>query len=225
MKAPKFETSRTRIFFGSDFHLSHKQEFIWKARGFNSIEEHTKGIIDGVNNVVDRDTDILFYLGDFSLNSTPEETKSFFRTLKCKHIYYIWGNHESNTWSIYQNALREKFAPLGIVPPEVYHFQWENVTFFGKSLMVVINGQVVVLSHFAQLIWDTMQHGAWNICGHSHSNCADLTPDANAGKILDVGVDVTLKYNQSPVISFEEVEGIMYKKKILVRDHHNKNTT
>jgi len=224
MKIPKFDTVKTKIFFGSDFHLSHKQPFIWQARGFNSIEEHANFIIDETNKVVGED-DILFYLGDFSLNSTPDETRAYFRRFKTKHIYYIWGNHESNTWAIYQDAIREKFKGLPFVPPEVYHFTWENVTFFGKSLMVNINGQIVILSHFAHYIWDTMQHGAWNICGHSHGNCAELVPEAAFGKVLDVGVDVAVKLNASPVVSFEEVEEILYKKAIQVRDHHNKQTT
>ena len=36
----------------SDPHLGHKQEFIWKQRGFNSIEEHDEHFIEMWNNTI-----------------------------------------------------------------------------------------------------------------------------------------------------------------------------
>jgi len=225
MRTQKFNTKNQKIWFASDFHLSHKQPFIWQARGFTSIQEHASKIITDLNAVVG-ENDILFYLGDFSLNSTPPETREYFRSIKCRNIYYIWGNHEANVSAIYQEALRETFSPfLKLIPEQVYPFKWENVTFLGAYARISINNQPIVLSHFAHFIWDMMQHGAWNICGHSHGNCAAILPDNTEGKILDVGVDVCYKQFGRSCISFEEVINIMQTKSLKVVDHHNSETT
>jgi len=226
MRTQKFTTrGNQKIWFASDFHLSHKQPFIWQARGFASVESHAKAIIDDLNSVVG-ENDILFYLGDFSLNSTPDETREFFRSIKCRNIYYIWGNHEANVQVIFQESIRVAFTgKVPLIPDQVYPWKWENVTFLGNYARIAINNQPIVLSHFAFFIWDMMQHGAWNICGHSHGNCPNILPSNTEGKILDVGVDVAYKAFGRPCISFEEVINIMQDKNLKVVDHHNQDTT
>jgi len=224
MKALKFNTvqSNQNVFFASDFHLSHLRDFIWKPRGYVSHVEHTKAVIAGINEKVGVE-DVLFYLGDFSLNSTPEETKNYFRQIKCKNVFFIWGNHESSTSQIYNEALREKFG--GPVDFEAYPVQWENVTFLGREAFIAVNKQTLHLHHFAHLIWDSMQHGVWHLCGHSHGNCELINPDNKDGKILDVGVDNAIKQTGKHCFSFAEVAAIMNRKDIVVVDHHDKNTT
>lgn len=226
MRTLKFTTAKQNIFFASDFHLSHIRDFIWKPRGFTSFEEHTKALIDGINATVG-ENDILFYLGDFSLNSNPPETREYFRSIKCKNIYYIWGNHESSTQAIYQDAIREFCVSKGmlLIPEQVYPFKWENVTFLGNYIRISIDNHPIVLSHFAFAIWDMMQHGAWNLCGHSHGNADIINPDAVDGKILDIGVDNALKLNGVPCFSFEQVVKVMEGKNVVVVDHHDKNTS
>lgn len=220
-----YKFNNQKVFFASDFHLSHLRDFVWNARGFGSVKEHADTIIEALNQKVG-ENDVLFYLGDFALNSNPEEAKSYFRRIKCKNIHYIWGNHESSTSSIYKEALKNTFgALLPIIPSQVYPFKWENVKFLGNSANISVNGQVIVLSHFAYFIWDMMQHGAWNICGHSHSNAPALNAEALEGKVFDVGVDNALKLTTSSCFSFEEIEAIMKKKPIVLRDHHNSQTT
>ncbi len=220
MRVLKFDTSKQKIFFASDFHLSHKQEFIWKPRGFTSFAEHSKAVIDGINAKVGQN-DILFYLGDFSLNSTPEETKGYFREIKCRNIIYLWGNHESNTIAIYKEALGIK-GHFGVA---VYPFKWENVTFLGDYALVSINNQLIVLSHFAHLAWDNMQHGAWNLCGHCHGNAPLINPECKNAKVLDIGVDNALKMTGNPCFSFEEAKVIVDEKIFVPLDHHDKNTS
>jgi calcineurin-like phosphoesterase family protein len=221
MKVLKFSSSRDRIWFGSDFHLGHLRDFVWKPRGFTSHVEHTNAVIDRINKVVTED-DILFYLGDFSLNSNPEETKNFLRRIKCK-IFFIWGNHESSTSKIYKEALEDKFG--GPVDFEAYPLVWENVTFLGTQAFISIDKQTIFLSHFAHYIWEDMQHGVWHLCGHSHGNCPEINIDATEGKILDVGVDNAIKKEGLPIMTFEMVWTHMQAKKVVVRDHHNRNTT
>ena len=225
MKVLKFNTSENqKVFFGSDFHLSHLRDFVWQARGHNSVQSHADAVIDGINARV-RENDILVYLGDYSLNSNPDETKEYFRRIKCKNILYVWGNHESSTRAIYRDAVKAALGILSFQHSEVYPLKWENVKFLGNSAFISVDDQMIVISHFAHYIWDMMQHGAWNICGHSHSNCPLLSVESDEGKILDVGVDNALKHTNSPCFSFEEVKAIMDKKRVVVRDHHNAQTT
>ncbi len=225
MKVLKF--NGRKVFFASDFHLSHKQPFIWQARGFTSIKEHADSIIDGINATVGED-DVLFYLGDFSLNSNLVETTDYFRRIKCQNIYYIWGNHESAPRLIYNTAVATALngaKNVSMFGTDVYPFHWENVTFLGHYAIISVNNQLIVLDHFAHAIWDMMQHGAWNICGHSHGNCPPLNKDAVDGKIFDCGVDNALKIAKVPCFSFEQIAEIMERKNIVVIDHHNRETT
>lgn len=223
MKVLKFNSSKQKIFFASDFHLSHIRDFIWKPRGFNTFESHTKAVIKGINEKVGAD-DILFYLGDFSLNSNPEETKNYFDQIACKNVYFIWGNHESSTRRLYDKAVADYFK----VPPgtfDVYPFKVNNMTFLGNSAMIQIDNQLIVLSHFAHLVWDNMQHGAWNLCGHCHGNAPVINPECKEQKVLDIGVDNALKLTGQPCISFEEVKVVMDEKVFIPLDHHNEKTT
>lgn len=223
MKVIKLEGSKT--FFASDFHLSHLREFVWQARGFDSVKAHADAIIDSLNAKV-KENDTLCYLGDYSLNSNPEETKNYFRRIKCRNIIYVWGNHESSTSAIYRETIKSTFGMLlPVVPSEVYPLKWENVKFVGQNAFLAVGEQLIFISHFAHYIWDQMQHGAWNVCGHSHNNCPLLNASSDEGKILDVGVDNALKLTNSSCFSYAEVKAIMDTKRVVVRDHHNAQTT
>ena len=74
----KFNTELHNVYFGSDFHFGHNKEFIWKDRGFESIQQHDDQIIERCkNSILDNSkTNILVYLGDFSLNADYEYAKS-----------------------------------------------------------------------------------------------------------------------------------------------------
>lgn len=222
MRVIKVNTSIHSVFFASDAHLDHLRDFVYGPRGFKTPEEHSVAIIKGINEHVGVD-DVLIYLGDFSLNSSVERTKAYFRQIKCQNIYFIWGNHESNTSKIYKEALEREFG--GPVPFEAYPIKWENVTFLGREAFFAIDKQTIFVSHFAHLIWEEMQHGVWHLCGHSHSNCTQINPECKEGKVLDVGVDNALRLTKSPVFSYEQVAEIMKRKEIVVVDHHNRNTT
>jgi calcineurin-like phosphoesterase family protein len=138
-------TSSGRIAFGSDFHLEHKQPFIWEPRGFKSEIEHRNFCMEGLMSL--NSDDILVYLGDFSLNSTIESTKHLLSLIPCR-VYYIWGNHES-----YVGGIFKELNPNG---SETYPCEWNNITFLGKGQNFSINGQNLYVSHFPHLVWDYM---------------------------------------------------------------------
>ncbi len=62
----KLNTSEHKIWFTSDLHFGHNKEFLYKPRGFNSIEEHDETIINNFNSVVSNDDEV-FILGDLML--------------------------------------------------------------------------------------------------------------------------------------------------------------
>ena len=51
------------IFIVSDLHLGHSKDFIYRARGFESVEDMNEAIIRNWNEVVDEDDDV-YILGD-----------------------------------------------------------------------------------------------------------------------------------------------------------------
>lgn len=61
---------------------------------------------------------------------------------------------------------------------------------------ISINGNTIVLSHFAMRVWDKSHFNSWHLFGHSHGTLS------SQGKSFDVGVDA---WNYTPV-SFAEVE-------------------
>lgn len=81
------------FFFTSDLHFGHNKDFIFKARGFNTVEEMNEEILKNINSRVDKD-DTLFILGDIYLNS--DEGAEYFKRINCENIHIILGNHDTN---------------------------------------------------------------------------------------------------------------------------------
>lgn len=84
----------SEIFFTSDTHFGHQPEFLWKPRGFSSVEEMDETIIENWNKVV-KLNDIVYHLGDTMLNDNAHGLECFKRLNG--QIFMIWGNHDSDT--------------------------------------------------------------------------------------------------------------------------------
>jgi len=91
-----------KIYFASDFHYNHQRDFLWKPRGFKSYQEHDNFIRSECKNL-DRD-DLLIFLGDYSLNTTDNQTYQLLVDTKAT-IFYIFGNHEGYHSRFYKNSL------------------------------------------------------------------------------------------------------------------------
>jgi len=83
----------SEIFFTSDTHFGHQPEFLWKPRGFSSVEEMDETIIENWNKVV-KPTDIVYHLGDTILNDNAHGLECFKRLNG--QIFLIYGNHDSD---------------------------------------------------------------------------------------------------------------------------------
>lgn len=195
----KFSSLNQDIWFASDFHFNHDRDFIWGKRGFTSVAENDARILSDIQANV-KPNDIMIYLGDFSLMSTDGATQGYFNAIPAKTIYYINGNHESYTKRIL--------------------FDGQRLVHWGNLREISIDKQHIVLCHFPLAIWNHGGHGAYHIHGHCHGSFSESLPDAQFGRILDVGVEVALKTVNRAFFNWKEVDEILKKKSILKKDHH-----
>jgi calcineurin-like phosphoesterase family protein len=150
-----------------------------------------EALIKNWNDKVPKDGQV-FHLGDFSFGDAKQYRKRLNGT-----INFIRGNHDR--------------------PAEMLHkFSEAAFRSFEDVRMVVIEDQRIWLSHYAHRVWPHSHRGCWMLCGHSHGTLLEALPDAQDGKLLDVGVDV---HNYQP-LSYAEVKQIMDKKSISKVDHH-----
>jgi calcineurin-like phosphoesterase family protein len=209
----KTEDGQT-VWFSSDFHLGHQKNFIWESRGYASYESHTDGVINKINQLV-KANDLLFYLGDFCLNSSDSLFESYLSRIQCQNIYMVWGNHNNPVFRIYKREVKKQFGRDDI---NVYPLKYRNVTFLGDYVEISLNNTMIVMMHYPISIWNYMKEGAYMLCGHSHYNYIQSQANHLNGKILDVGWD-----GIGEPYSFEKINEIMKTKKIKVEDHHVKN--
>lgn len=81
------------IWITADWHFNHNREFIYKARGFNSVEEMNEAIIIRHNSIVRPDDDV-YVLGDLMLGSAVAGIDC----IKCLNgkLHIVRGNHDTD---------------------------------------------------------------------------------------------------------------------------------
>ena len=82
------------IYLTSDWHFGHDREFIWKARGYSSVEEMNEDQIDKINSLI-KPEDNLYILGDLMLGDIDKGMECVKRIKGNLHI--ILGNHDTPT--------------------------------------------------------------------------------------------------------------------------------
>ena len=80
------------IWLTSDWHFNHDKEFIWKERGFNSVQEMNEAIIERHNSKVEDDDDV-YVCGDLVMGDL-EAGEECLQRLKGK-LHIILGNHDT----------------------------------------------------------------------------------------------------------------------------------
>lgn len=212
MKFQKYQhNEHQQVFFSSDWHVFHDPKWdnpIWKMRGYESAEHSAREIQSKVNERV-REQDLLFYLGDGFLNSSPDQVREWLRGIKCQNIFYIWGNHESSMFKIYKDSVGEL---------EYYPHKLENVTFLGWYNEIFVNNKRFILSHYPFRVWNQLGR-SYALSGHSHYGDKSRRAEAEFDKALDIGWDGKLD-----IYSFDEIMSIMNKKKMRTFDHHDSET-
>lgn len=211
-----FNTKYGNVFFVSDLHVRHAKDFILNPRGYKDAVEAEEHIIQEWNKIVGHD-DIVFNLGDLVVGAGSESVdaaKNIIRRLNCKNHYFIDGNHMAGTKQIYRDELKNQYG-LDSNQVELHPLTYEKFVFLGNYAEIVVDRQLIVLSHYAIGSWNEMGKGSWNIHGHSHGSYQNGLPDNVSTKQLDVGWDVFKR-----PIDFNEINKIMSKKQISRVDHH-----
>lgn len=81
-------------YFTSDLHIGHDKEFIWRSRGFSSVEEHDKEILKRWNETVTPE-DTVYILGDLCMDKNEKEWNDVYKNLNGKKFMII-GNHDTD---------------------------------------------------------------------------------------------------------------------------------
>lgn len=148
--------------FTSDPHVGHKNIIKYCNRPFTNTDEMDKAMIRNWNAVVAPE-DTVRILGDLAFCTSPGHAYAILSQLNgIKHV--TEGNHDAIALQ-----LHEQYPGL--------FASWNRLS------EVEVEGQRIVLSHYAMREWHHALRGVWHLFGHTH---ATLRP---FGKSVDVGVD------------------------------------
>lgn len=143
------------IYFCSDWHFRHNREFIYKARGFESVEEMNEAIIERHNSMVAPDDDV-YALGDLCLGGGGAEVLATNKALIERmngHLHVILGNHDTPA----RVAMYETCA---------------NVVDVKYADLIHYKGYHLFLTHFpcmtANLEKESLKQCTINVYGHTH---------------------------------------------------------
>ena len=104
------------------------------------------------NNVVSEE-DLVYHLGDFTLDDLSHFTK-WASQLNGK-IRILPGSHDQPGLKYFVGSER-----IQVIAPLV------SVAF--PEMMVAGQPQVIVLCHYSMQVWDRSSQGSWHLFGHSH---------------------------------------------------------
>lgn len=166
-----------KYFFTSDEHYNHFNILEYSKRPFKTVDEMDETIIKNHNEVVGVD-DIVYHMGDFTLKS-KHEADNFIRRLNGNHIF-IRGSHD---------------------------YWMENDKTAREIIELKLEGEYIVMCHYAMRVWPRSHYNSWQLFGHSHGRLGGV------GKSMDVGVDTeSSEHKRFYPYSFEEIKKIMSKK-------------
>lgn len=185
-KNKNMSTTMSKVFFTSDLHFDHSNIIKYCNRPFRDADHMNAVLVDNWNSVV-TPQDTVWVLGDFTMGS---EAQKFLRRLN-GNKFLVEGNHDR------QPSTKDGWA--GVFP-------------FKE---IKVEGQKIVLCHYAMRVWNKSHRGSWMLYGHSHNTL----PDDPTLLSIDVGVDC---HNYFP-ISYEEIGRIMARKTPKPVDHHGKD--
>jgi calcineurin-like phosphoesterase family protein len=113
--------------------------------------------------------DTTIHAGDFCWGNKEEHAKQYIKQLNGNHIF-LKGSHDC--WL-----------------PNSAPYMWQKL----------IEGQFVVICHWAMRTWGRSNYNSWQLHGHSHGGLEPI------GKQWDIGVD----NNHFYPLSFEHIKNIM----------------
>lgn len=176
-----------RIWLTSDLHLGHDKDFIWGPRGFNSVEEHDRTIIENWNSVVGWDDEV-WVLGDLVLGDSEAGCRKLNQL--AGNIRIIYGNHDSTTRIQMYANIRPTILGMGLA----YILKYQGYSFY--------------LSHYPTLTSNLdndkpLKRRLVNLCGHVHTD--DKFSDMDNGLIYHVELDA---HDNKPILLDTIIEDI-----------------
>ena len=200
------------VLFWGCMHYGHDPKWdvpIWKTRGYNSSFEHDEGLILNWNKKAGAST-IGFLLGDTIFGHMADERLiSLFNRLDFKELYVLPGNHQAGYKQLLERVQDNILLPAAS--------EYKQVHFVPNYLEAVVNGQTIIMNHYAQATWNGQHKGAWHLHSHSHGNLykSELGKLLYKSKTIDVGVEVC-----SEPISFAELRAKFRGYDQITFDHH-----
>ncbi len=176
------------IYFTSDLHFGHNKEFIYKARGYNTILEHDIKVLDNILSAGIKEDDDLYILGDLMLGDTDWGIELIRRLPGRIHI--MTGNHDT------ENKI-DQYMEL----PNVVEIVAASIIKYGKYHFY--------LSHYPTLTGNTDGHISntlLNLFGHTHQKEKFYNNNWN---MYNVSLDA---HDNRPVSIEEVIEDIKKKK-------------
>lgn len=164
------------VYFTSDLHFCHDKDFVWQARGFESIDEMNAEIVRRWNEVVYPDDDV-YILGDLTLGNVEEGLKLIAKLNGYLHI--IRGNHDTDTKT-------SRYLEL----PNVVSVEFATIYKYKKAIFWLSHYPTITANYDDDLPW--AQHMV-NLFGHTHQE----TPFYNGNPYMyNVGMDA---HNCTPI--------------------------
>ena len=229
LKTFKFKGDEQKYFWISDLHRSHAKEFLFGRRGFTSIEDHDRNIVNEWNKTCDSSSTI-FNLGDIQFHdSDGSKFLEFNRQVNFKEHYVAQGNHNSGYRQNYLKELKEQFPNafnnLNELQFEVYPLVkildgYKKIIFMPVYFEVFINSQFIVNCHYPIISHNQQSKSAIMCCGHSHQNCK--VTNINTGQGLRI--DCSLEGFKRPW-NLTEIKYHLRNRNLDSVDHHSSTTT
>jgi len=217
-----------RIWFTSDIHYGHKNLVRgvsdWEdksgCRDFATVDEMNEKILLNINQSVQQD-DTLFVLGDWSFAGI-DNTWKLRNRINCRNIHFIIGNHDVHI----------KLDKM-LHNDTLFRRAKELFTSVNNYLEISIEKQPIVMSHYPMAAWNNSFRGSWMLHGHCHDTLTHTSHQQwygsdylfTSGKVLDVGLDTAKRIlGEYRPFSFKEIQSIMRDRKVVVVDHHTRET-
>jgi calcineurin-like phosphoesterase family protein len=211
-KSVKIKSTDHDVLFWGCMHYGHDPKWdvpIWKTRGYNSSFEHDEGLIFNWNKKAGAST-IGFLLGDTIFGHNADERLiTLFKRLDFKELYVLPGNHQAGYKQLLERVQDNILLPAAS--------EYKQIHFVPNYLEAVVNGQTIIMNHYAQATWNGQHKGAWHLHSHSHGNLykSELGKLLYKSKTMDVGVEVC-----SEPISFAELRAKFRGYDQITFDHH-----
>ena len=139
------------IYVTSDLHFGHDREFVWKVRGYNSIEEMNEDYVHKWNTTVS-DEDDVYVLGDLMLGD--KSNIEYIKRLK-GIIHIVLGNHDTRT-------REEMYREL----PNVVEVMWAIKLDYRKYHFFMTHFPAMT----GNLEKESLRQMTLNLYGHTHQN-------------------------------------------------------